>query len=75
MVKPPSKSMMTGFHMAAKTNLVASFESIRRWGGSSVRIIRSITTKNGISSDVTNNGITFSRFVRSSRKDKMESGK
>ena len=59
MVKPPSKSMMTGVHIAAKMYDVAAFES-RRWCGlSSERTTRRMTTKKGTRRDVTNRGIAW----------------
>ena len=58
MVNPPSKSMMTGVHIAAKTASVACLGFSRRWGLSSVRMIRRTTTRNGTSIDVTKSGIT-----------------
>jgi len=57
MVKPPSKSMMTGVHIAPKTYEAACLDSSRLCGLSSDRTTRNVTTRNGTSIEVTNNGI------------------
>lgn len=56
-VKPPRRSMMTCDHIAEKMNFVALSEVIRRCGFSGSLTTRSMTTRNGTRSDVTNNGI------------------
>lgn len=57
-VKPPSRSMMTGVHMAAKMAVVASLEPRRLCGlpGVSSRTTFKRTERKGIKSDVTNKG-------------------
>lgn len=57
MVKPPSRSMMTGVHMAEKMYEVACLEERRWYGLSSERTTRRMTTKKGTRRDVTKRGI------------------
>lgn len=57
MVKPPSNSMMTGVHMAAKTYDAACLDSSLLCGGTSDFTTRRMTTKNGTRREVTNSGI------------------
>jgi hypothetical protein len=57
-VKPPSRSMMTGVHIAAKMYFAAASASNRRWGLLSDRTTRRITDRKGIKRDVANKGIT-----------------
>lgn len=57
-VKPPSKSMMTGVHIAEKTYFVASFDSNLRCV-SSDRTTRRMTARKGTSIDVTKSGMTL----------------
>lgn len=59
MVKPPSRSMITGVHIAPKMYPAAGLLSRRMCGGASVRTIRSRTTRNGTNNDVTNSGIAY----------------
>ena len=56
-VKPPSKSMMTGVHMAAKMYEAAALDVRRACGLSSWRTTRRTTTRNGTSKEVTKSGI------------------
>lgn len=58
-VKPPSRSMMTGVHMAEKMAEVASLEPSRLWGwlGVSSRTTVRMTDRKGINNDVTNKGM------------------
>lgn len=58
-VKPPSSSIITGVHIAAKIAVVAAFEPNLTCGllGSSSRTTRKTTDRKGMRSDVTNNGI------------------
>ena len=57
-VKPPSSSMMTGVHIAANTYRVASGGLSRLCGFWSERTTCKTTARKGMSSDVTNNGMT-----------------
>ena len=56
-VKPPSKSMITGVHIAEKTYVVALFVFNLRCV-SSDRTTRKITARKGTSMDVTKSGMT-----------------
>ena len=62
MVKPPSRSMMTGVHMAAKTYCAAGFESKRRCV-SSFRTTCKITARKGTRREVTKSGIAWKKLV------------
>lgn len=57
-VKPPSRSMITGVHIAEKMYFVAAAASSLWCGFSSDLTTRNITHRNGINKDVTNSGIT-----------------
>jgi hypothetical protein len=59
MVKPPSRSMIVGVHMAANIYLAASPVARRRCGSSSDRTIFSTTQRKGTSRDVTKRGMTW----------------
>ena len=65
MVKPPSRSMITGVHIALKTNDAASFVSSRVFVSGSRTTLR-MTTRKGTRSEVTNRGMAYVRmsFVR-----------
>lgn len=56
-VKPPSRSMMTGVHMAPKTYDAAALDSRRLYGLESDRTTLKTTTRKGTSNEVTNSGI------------------
>jgi len=56
-VKPPRRSMITGLHIAEKTNLAASGEARRPCGLLLLRTTLRTTARNGIMSEVTNRGI------------------
>lgn len=59
-VNPPSRSMMTGLHIAAKMAFVASLAPRRLClRPSSSQTTRSTTERNGTSRDVTNSGIVY----------------
>jgi len=53
MVKPPSNSIIRGFHIDETTYAAAALASRRRRGSSTVRATRSTTAKKGTSRDVT----------------------
>jgi hypothetical protein len=57
-VNPPSRSIMTGVHIAANASAVASFAPNRLYGFSSDLIMRSKTTRKGMRRDVTKRGMT-----------------
>jgi len=59
MVKPPSNSMITGVHMAAKMYDAAALEVNRACGLTSCRTTWSTTTKKGTRSDVTKRGMAY----------------
>lgn len=56
-VKPPISSMITGVHIAAKIYAVASLELSLSFGRPSDTTTLRTTQRNGMSRDVTNNGI------------------
>lgn len=56
-VKPPSRSMITGVHMAANMYAVAFFESSLWCGTSSETTTLRRTQRKGIMRDVTNKGM------------------
>ena len=56
-VKPPSKSMITGVHIAEKTKLAVSLGGSRLFCFLSSGMTPRSTTKKGTSIEVTNNGI------------------
>lgn len=56
-VKPPSRSIITGVHMAEKMYVVAAFDVSRLCGGSSEVTTFNRTQRKGIISAVTNSGI------------------
>ena len=56
--KPPSKSIITGVHIAAKIYFAESLAPNRWCGFSSDRAIPNNTTKRGMRREVTNRGIT-----------------
>lgn len=57
-VKPPRRSIITGFHIEANIYVAALLALILRWVVSSRTTLRT-TQRKGIISAVTNNGITF----------------
>lgn len=62
-VKPPSNSMMTGVHIAAKMYAVAFLESSLLWGGSSEMTTLRRTQRKGTIREVTNSGIACDRLI------------
>lgn len=56
-VKPPSRSMITGVHMAENMYLAAAFASRRTSGSTSEWTTRRTTHRKGIVRDVTNRGM------------------
>jgi hypothetical protein len=56
MVKPPSRSMMTGDHVALKTYEAAALDSRHLWGAVSLRTTLRVMARKGTGREVTKKG-------------------